>query len=235
MMKSEGREKSGGSESRSSSKGNASLVALKAWETKRARGYKPKPVSDETRAKLRAIQLGRRPSELVRQKMSAAHVGKKQSLETRKKRSAALSGRAPSEACRLAASTFQRGAVRSQEQRSKIAIGVVAYQATHATRSSGTAPEIAVQKLLEARGVAFVAQFVHPEDPYHIWDFAIPSLKILIEVDGCYWHGCERCGHAASLSNRRSDAAKNAWAKKLGWRLVRIRECELENGKRKAA
>lgn len=30
--------------------------------------------------------------------------------------------------------------------------------------------------------------------PYFV-DFFVPSMNLIIEADGCYWHGCEKCGY----------------------------------------
>lgn len=95
---------------------------------------------------------------------------------------------------------------------------------------SGTRPELAVQALLEVRGVQFETQFAFAGSVF-LFDFAIPSRKVLIEVDGCYWHGCRRCKRLGLPANRRNDAAKNRLAREQGWKLIRIRECELKLGR----
>lgn len=88
-----------------------------------------------------------------------------------------------------------------------------------------TALEQAVAQELFAFGVAYEQQHRIDGDPFHAWDFVMPAHRLLIEADGCYWHGCELCGHPGLRENRRNDKAKDAMARKLGWRLVRIKEC----------
>jgi very-short-patch-repair endonuclease len=52
-------------------------------------------------------------------------------------------------------------------------------------------------------------------------DFAIPSLKLIIECDGNYWH---------NLPNmKRRDKAKDAYALKCGWEVFRFSESDLLN------
>lgn len=92
--------------------------------------------------------------------------------------------------------------------------------------TEGTSIELKVMEVLEGRGEDFVHQYVFPGERY-VFDFAIPSKHVLIEVDGCYWHGCSKCGYDGMPDNRRNDAAKNRLAKRLGWKLIRIKECNI--------
>jgi DNA mismatch endonuclease (patch repair protein) len=68
-------------------------------------------------------------------------------------------------------------------------------------------------------------------------DFAFPKWKLAVFVDGCFWHGCSRCfrlpkqnrlfWRAKIEGNRRRDRSVNGRLKKLGWKVIRIRECQL--------
>lgn len=58
-------------------------------------------------------------------------------------------------------------------------------------------------------------------------DAYIPSLNLIIEADGCYWHGCDKCGFPKK-NNR--DKAKNAYLLKLGYNLIRLPEHEINDG-----
>jgi DNA mismatch endonuclease (patch repair protein) len=65
-------------------------------------------------------------------------------------------------------------------------------------------------------------------------DFVFPRERLVVFVDGCFWHGCPR--HATwpkqnaefwrvkILGNRRRDRAANRLLKKAGWRVLRIWE-----------
>ena len=33
-------------------------------------------------------------------------------------------------------------------------------------------------------------------------DFYFPSSKLAVFVDGCFWHGCPKCGHVPSANNK---------------------------------
>lgn len=70
-------------------------------------------------------------------------------------------------------------------------------------------------------------------------DFVISRKNIAIFVDGCFFHGCPRCGHiprtnraywAAKIArNKRRDRAVTRTLKSLGYRVVRIWECQLRS------
>jgi DNA mismatch endonuclease, patch repair protein len=65
-------------------------------------------------------------------------------------------------------------------------------------------------------------------------DFVFPREKLVVFVDGCFWHGCP--AHATwpkqnadfwrtkILGNRRRDRAVNRLLKQAGWRVIRIWE-----------
>jgi DNA mismatch endonuclease (patch repair protein) len=68
-------------------------------------------------------------------------------------------------------------------------------------------------------------------------DFVFKQKHITIFVDGCFFHGCPRCGHiprtnrtywAAKIArNKRRDKAISKALRALGYRVTRIWECKL--------
>ena len=68
-------------------------------------------------------------------------------------------------------------------------------------------------------------------------DFVFRREKLAIFVDGCFWHGCKRCGHLpktnknywrAKISrNKKRDAAVSRTLRARGYSVVRIWECKL--------
>lgn len=60
-------------------------------------------------------------------------------------------------------------------------------------------------------------------------DLAFPELKVAIEVQGCYWHGCLECGHLqpGNKNQRERDAVKAARLEALGWILMVVWEHEI--------
>jgi DNA mismatch endonuclease (patch repair protein) len=69
-------------------------------------------------------------------------------------------------------------------------------------------------------------------------DFAFRKQKVAVFVDGCFWHGCPRCFRlpkqnrtfwkAKIEGNRRRDRSVNGRLRRLGWKVIRIRECRLK-------
>lgn len=83
--------------------------------------------------------------------------------------------------------------------------------------------------ILEAAliGAGMPVRREYPIGFYHI-DEAIPDEKLAIEIDGCYWHGCTECGFEGTPKMRALDKRKSSYLGSLGWRLIRIRACEIK-------
>lgn len=58
-------------------------------------------------------------------------------------------------------------------------------------------------------------------------DEAMPDIKLAVEVDGCYWHGCESCGFPGNPKIKAIDAKKQGYLTKRGWTILRIQEHRL--------
>lgn len=74
-----------------------------------------------------------------------------------------------------------------------------------------TKPEKSVQIFLDDIGISYSKQY---KIKYYFYDIAIESKKILIEVDGEYWHSLPK--------QKIRDAIKDREARAHGWRLLRI-------------
>ncbi len=81
---------------------------------------------------------------------------------------------------------------------------------------------------------------IHGLDPEHeyvikdkfVVDFAFLSTKVVVEVDGCYWHG-HNC-RFDNLTERQEkqklrDLSRNKYLKKCGWEVIRLWECEINH------
>jgi very-short-patch-repair endonuclease len=84
---------------------------------------------------------------------------------------------------------------------------------------SRTTIESKVLTTLKDIGVTFVDQ---KELGGYFYDFYLPDQKVLIEVDGCFWHGCSECGFKRIDTN--NDEPKNQLAVNLGMTLIRLPE-----------
>lgn len=102
-------------------------------------------------------------------------------------------------------------------------------------RQSGTAPELRLRRALWAAGIRYRVQ-------YRVGgarvDVALPGNRLAIFVDGCFWHGCRRHYIAPATNetlwgeklraNQRRDLHNNEVLCGLGWKVLRIWECEIE-------
>jgi DNA mismatch endonuclease, patch repair protein len=82
---------------------------------------------------------------------------------------------------------------------------------------------------------------MHRSDVLGCPDFFFPRTKVAVFVDGCFWHGCPRCGHIPKTN-------RSYWRKKLarnmqrdllvrrtlraeGIRVLRFWECDLRGNR----
>jgi DNA mismatch endonuclease, patch repair protein len=108
-------------------------------------------------------------------------------------------------------------------------------------RSRDTVPEIELRKALWAIGLRYRLKSRLPGNP----DLVFPSLKSVVFVDGCFWHVCPQHGVRPSSntefwqnkldSNVARDKAVNRKLKRLGWRVVRVWEHEIDADSQRAA
>lgn len=83
-----------------------------------------------------------------------------------------------------------------------------------------TSIEKKVYEELKKRGILFERQKLI--NGKFLVDAYIPSLNLIIECDGDYWHGLERV--------KKKDKAENAYLTKCGYKLLRLSEAEINNG-----
>jgi DNA mismatch endonuclease (patch repair protein) len=109
-------------------------------------------------------------------------------------------------------------------------------------RSKNTKPELAVRKAAHALGLRFR---LHRGDLPGTPDLVFSGRRTALFVHGCFWHrhGCARATTPASNvqywtakfeRNVERDARNAAELRKLGWRCVRIWECETNDATRLA-
>jgi len=67
----------------------------------------------------------------------------------------------------------------------------------------------------------------------HTFDFVLPQRRIVIEVDGCYGHGCARCYSTTATPKQRQiharDRSLNRVVRATGWKIVRLPTHEFDN------
>ena len=99
-----------------------------------------------------------------------------------------------------------------------------------------TAPELAVRRALHAHGLHYRVDWPLPFDRRRKADIAFIKAKIVVFVDGCYWHGCplhysEPAVNTAYWStkiarNVAQDRDTDSRLKSAGWTVLRYWEHE---------
>lgn len=99
-----------------------------------------------------------------------------------------------------------------------------------------TAPEMLLRRELHRRGLRYRVECPLPGWPRRRADLVFLRARIVVLVDGCFWHVCPTHG-TAPLANcewwadkrRRNverDKETDAYLQAIGWRLVRVWEHE---------
>jgi DNA mismatch endonuclease (patch repair protein) len=96
--------------------------------------------------------------------------------------------------------------------------------------------EVALRFALVRHGVR--GWVMHPGGLRGRPDFYFPKKRIAVFVDGCFWHGCNSCGHVPSKNlpfwsaklarNRQRDQTVQAVLEAEGIRVLRFWEHELQ-------
>ena len=110
-------------------------------------------------------------------------------------------------------------------------------------KSLNTKPELVVRSMLHKMGFRFR---LHRKDLPGNPDIVLPKYKIAVFVHGCFWHCHEGCSNfripktrtewwAAKLSrNKARDADVSVQLKAMGWDVVVIWECEVNDARQLA-
>lgn len=80
---------------------------------------------------------------------------------------------------------------------------------------------------------------VRPRDFLGNPDFVFPQYMTVVFVDGCFWHGCPKCGHipktntaywnAKIARNKARDARITRKLRTSGFHVIRLWECDLKS------
>ena len=103
-------------------------------------------------------------------------------------------------------------------------------------RRRDTRHELAVRRRLHARGVRYRVDVRPCPQTRARGDLVWKGRRLVVFLDGCFWHGCPDCGHlpkvnrgwwAAKLAaNAARDRRADALLTGLGWRVLRFWEHE---------
>lgn len=93
------------------------------------------------------------------------------------------------------------------------------------------------------RGAKITGWRRHPNLPGKP-DFVFKQARLVIFIDGCFWHACSRCyrlpqdnrayWQTKAANNRRRDRLRSRQLRKLGWRVIRVWEHSLKTPRGRA-
>ena len=70
-----------------------------------------------------------------------------------------------------------------------------------AIRSRDTGPEVAVRRLLHARGLRYRIHYAPLASLRRRADIVFTRRQIAVFIDGCFWHACPEHGHAVRINS----------------------------------
>lgn len=102
------------------------------------------------------------------------------------------------------------------------------------TRGRDTEPELQVRKILHARGWRYRVNSRPEPDIRRTGDLVFTRRRIVVLIDGCFWHGCQthfvlpktrtEWWAAKIAANRRRDAETTQLWSDRGWLVLRFWE-----------
>lgn len=87
------------------------------------------------------------------------------------------------------------------------------------------------KEFLDKLGVKYATQF-EAKDIKRFYDFYLPDVRILLEIDGVFWHGKGLLHEEKNYQQKRAeyvDKIKDEWALMHGIPLIRIWEDDINN------
>ncbi|MGL5825379.1 MAG: very short patch repair endonuclease [Nocardioides sp.] len=106
-------------------------------------------------------------------------------------------------------------------------------------RRKDTKAEVNLRRALHARGLRYRVDAAIPGLPRRRADLTFATSRVIVFVDGCFWHGCPE--HKTAPKNNAAwwaeklarnierDRETDAHLAELGWRVIRIWEHEDPN------
>lgn len=204
-------------------------------------------VSEETKAKIAAAnsrnKKGTKLSAETRAKMSEAHKAQMASLtpEERVARGAKISAAIRAkphiyteEQKKKMSEANKRyfASLTEEEQQQRTRPWIEALRQASLTKTTDTSIEIFVAEFLRQVGI----EFIHPYKVGKFFeaDFYIPVTNTILEVNGCYWHCCEKCGFNEGIPDksaeqkRLSDKRRYGYFAKQGYKVSVIWEHDIK-------
>jgi DNA mismatch endonuclease (patch repair protein) len=103
-----------------------------------------------------------------------------------------------------------------------------------ANRSRDTKPELAVRRLLHARGLRYRVNYRPVKGLRRTADIVFTRQRVAVFIDGCYWHSCPEHGSQPAVNadywtpklqrNRERDEDTSTRLRAEGWTVLRFWE-----------
>ena len=129
-------------------------------------------------------------------------------------------------------------ASQARDQRAPEASSPAVRAVMQGNRSRDTRPELALRRALHALGLRYrVHQVLKLPGGKVTPDVVFPSIRVAVEVQGCFWHGCAEHGRRPNVANpgywgpkiernRARDERNALQLSDAGWCLVTVWEHE---------
>ena len=187
---------------------------------------KGKHLSKKHKERIKKAMLGREIT--WGDKISKSCMGRKpwnkgipRSVKTKEKISKASMGHKPTHTSfKKGHKTWIKGKTHSKETREKLRKAGIKGLLKLQARNGPTSIEKKVYNELKERGLLFEKQKLI--NGRFLVDAYIPSLNLIVEADGDYWHSLPKAV--------KKDKAENAYLTKCGFDLLRLTETEINNG-----
>ncbi len=121
----------------------------------------------------------------------------------------------------------------TKEKRSKVMASI---------RGKNTKPELAVRKILWSNGLRYR---IHDNTVFGKPDISNKKKKLAVFIDGCFWHGCNRCYKEPKsnvgfwknkiIKNKQRRIKVRRELRKNGWKIIEFWEHEIINNPEKTA
>jgi DNA mismatch endonuclease, patch repair protein len=106
-------------------------------------------------------------------------------------------------------------------------------------KARDTKPELALRSAVHALGLRYRVDARPLKDVRRRADLLFTRAKVAVFLDGCFWHGCPKCGHIPSSNrpfwkakierNQRRDRETDELLLQTGIRAIRFWEHELRD------
>ena len=106
-------------------------------------------------------------------------------------------------------------------------------------KSKNTKPELKIRSYLFSKGLRFK---IHDNSLPGTPDIVLPRFKMIININGCFWHqhGCSNCKTPNNQRDywykkfneiKKKDIENKSKLEKLGWTVIDLWECAIMNDK----